>query len=228
MLQSAEIEVVRSAPGSTNESGAIKDEKEKRAAIAPAKYWKFHWEDGLYFQWIRQFTIGGTNRLFKTQTQEKVGLTGKLGGLLQADGAVYWPQTSTADFQDGMQLRRAQIYATGEFLLNRPVHYMVKFGYYNPDFVLYNFSFWFEDIPWVQTVKFGYFKVPMMLEGYGSSTDSLMMEAANPVGAFYPTSRTGLQIGGPTPSKRMTWNAGVFSVGQEVDGGGAPAKVHCD
>lgn len=197
------------------------DSNEKPASEVEEKHWKFYWQDGLYYQLIGKIRIGGTNRLFKTRTEEKVGLSGKIGGMLQADAGVYWPKDSTANYENGVELRRARIYTDGEFYLHVPVHYKFQVGYDNPDWVLYDAYFWLQDIPWVRTFKFGYFKVPMSLSGYGSSRDLQMMERASAVDAFYPSHRTGLQIGGPTASKRINWNVGVFSVGQDVDRGDA-------
>lgn len=184
-----------------------------------SKYWNFYWQNGLYYQWIRTFTIGGTNRWLKKQTEEKVGFSGKLGGMIQTDGAVYWPADSVANFENGAELRRARVYTKGEFYLHFPIHYKFQIGYDNPDWVLYDAFFWVQDIPWIQTFKFGYFKLPMSLSGSGSSRDTLMMERPSVVNAFYAFQRTGVQIGGPSPYKRVTWNLGVFSVGQTLEEG---------
>lgn len=195
------------------------------AGVQQTNIWQFYWQEGLHYQFRTQFEFGGTNRLVKEHVVEKVNFSGKIGGLLQVDAAGYHRQSGDADYQDGIELRRLRVYAKGEWeLFLRPVNYKIQVGYDNPDFVLYDLYFWWQDIRWLNTFKVGYFKVPMTLSGYGSSRDTLMMERGSPVNAFYPSQRTGLQIGGPEFQRRATWTLGLFSVGQELDFGNATSS----
>jgi phosphate-selective porin OprO/OprP len=181
--------------------------------------WQFHWQEGWHYQFRTQFEFGGTNRLIKEHVTEEVKFSGKIGGMLQVDAAGFWPQGGATDYRDGVELRRARIYATGDWRLLLPVNYKIQIGYDQPDFVLYDFYFWWNEVPLLNRLKLGYFKVPMTLAGYGSSRNTLMMEQGSPVSAFYPSQRTGIQIGGPGARKRATWALGLFSVGQELETG---------
>jgi phosphate-selective porin OprO/OprP len=189
------------------------------AEVKQTNIWQFHWQEGLNYQFRTQFEFGGTNRLVREHVVEEVKLSGKIGGLLQVDAAGYQRQSGTADYEDGIELRRARIYARGDWKLLLPVNYKIQIGYDNPDFVLYDLYFWWQDVPLLNRLKLGYFKVPMTLAGYESSRSTLMMERASPVGAFYPSQRTGLQVGGPEFRNRATWALGIFSVGQELETG---------
>lgn len=192
--------------------------------IQKTNIWQFYWQEGLNYQFRTQFEFGGTNRLFKEHQIEEVRFSGKIGGLFQVDGVSYHRQSGNADYQDGIELRRARVYAKGDWKLLLPGNYKVQIGYDNPDFVLYDLYFWWRDIPLVNTLKFGYFKVPVTLAGYTSSRSTLMMERGSPVSAFYPSQRTGLQVGGPEFQNRATWALGVFSVGQELETGNATSS----
>jgi len=194
------------------------------AEVQKTNLWQFHWQEGLNYQFRTQFEFGGTNRLIKTHVTEEVKFSGKIGGLLQVDAADYHRQSGTTDYRDGIELRRARIYAKGDWKLLLPVNYKIQIGYDNPDFVLYDLYFWWQDVPLVNTLKFGYFKLPMTLAGYESSRNTLMMERGSPVGAFYPSQRTGLQIGGPQFRNRATWALGAFSIGQELETGNATSS----
>ena len=187
--------------------------------IQKTNIWQFYWQEGLNYQFRTQFEFGGTNHLFKEHKTEEIKFSGKIGGLLQVDAAGYHRQSGSTDYQDGIELRRARVYAKGDWKLLLPVNYKIQIGYDNPDFVLYDLYFWWQDVPLANTLKFGYFKVPMTLSGYTSSRNTLMMERGSPVTAFYPSQRTGLQIGGPEFQNRATWALGVFSVGQELETG---------
>ncbi len=201
------------APPATNAS----------VAVAPkTNNWQFHWQEGLYYQFLTHIDVGGTNRVFKEKVTKEVRFSGKLGGLLQLDAAGFFRQSGSADYEDGWEVRRARMYAKGDWeLFLRPVNYKIQIGYDNPDLVLYDAYVWWQDVRWVNTFKFGYFKVPITLSGYASSSETLMMETASPIGAFYPTERTGLQIGGPEFQKRATWTLALLSVGQSQDSGNA-------
>jgi phosphate-selective porin OprO/OprP len=200
------------------------------ASYAPAaesqktNRWQFHWQEGLYYQFRSRIEFGGTNRVFKESVSEEVKFSGKIGGLLQTDAAGYFRQSGNVDYQDGVELRRLRLYAKGDWKLFLPVNYKIQIGYDNPDFVLYDLYVWWADVRWVNTFKLGYFKVPMTLSGYGSSADTLMMETATSVEAFYPSERTGLQMGGPEFQNRATWALALLSIGQKQDVGNASSS----
>jgi phosphate-selective porin OprO/OprP len=206
----AEAEELLAAPQDTNVPPT---------AVGKTNLWQFYWQEGLNYQFRTQFEFGGTNRLIKEHVVEEVKFAGKIGGLFQLDAAGFQRQSGDTDYQDGIELRRARIYAKGDWRLLLPVNYKIQIGYDNPDFVLYDLYFWWQDVPLANTLKLGYFKVPMTLSGYTSSRNTLMMERGSPVEAFYPSQRTGLQIGGPEFRNRATWTLGLFSIGQELETG---------
>lgn len=217
--QASAADVNESEPHQTELAQTNAVTEETLAMANKTNLWQFYWQEGLNYQFRTQFEFGGTNRLVKEHVIEEVKFSGKFGGLLQVDGAGYHRQSGSTDYQDRIALRRLRAYLKGDWKLFLPVNYKIEIGYDNPDFVLYDFYFWWKDVPLVNRLKLGYFKVPMTLAGYGSSRDTLMMERASPVTAFYPSQRTGIEIGGPEFSNRATWAGGIFSVGQELETG---------
>jgi phosphate-selective porin OprO/OprP len=239
---SAELATAASTPEETAESESAGPErlKEQTRVIVetnlppveagttnvPEKTWKWSasWKgwDGLHLElenrtFLGQFVSGVTN--IHAVHLAETRMAGKIGARLAVDGAAYLTDRDFQDFNGGVEVRRARIYAKGDCLVLVPVSYELEIGYVPGSFYIEDSYLDFRELGFLDflgSIKFGQFRVPMSLVNYGSSRDMMLMEAASPVAALAPGVDAGLQVGRPVFNKRMTWALGLFTDGVGV------------
>ena len=183
--------------------------------------WKFKWEgwNGLHMA-VSQKTpipdpaaevrskLQGTNahRVFHL---EELKLGGKIGAKLALDGAGYLTSDDLDDFDTGVEIRRARIYAKGDCLLVLPVSYQLELGYIPDEFYIEESYLAFRDIAYIGELKFGQYQAPMGLDVISSSRDITLMEPAAPLQALAPGVNAGVQMGRPVFDERATWSFGL-------------------
>jgi phosphate-selective porin OprO/OprP len=206
------------------------------AGTVPAEtsfHWTFKWEgwNGLNMA-VSQKTpipdpaagvrarLEGTNahRVFHL---EELKLGGKLGAKLALDGAGYVTSEDLDDFDGGVEIRRARIYAKGDCLLILPVSYQLELGYIPHEFYIEESYLAFRDIAYIGQLKFGQYQAPMGLDVISSSRDITFMEPAVPLQALAPGVNAGFLMGRPVFDDRATWAFGLFTDGVGQDFGDA-------
>jgi phosphate-selective porin OprO/OprP len=80
---------------------------------------------------------------------------------------------------------------------------------------------WWHEVPYVKSLKFGFFKAPMSMESLQKSSGIMMMERPAPVTALAPSYKLGTQLGGARKDKRATLYGGWFADGADTDSGDA-------
>ena len=204
-------------------TNAVSDLDASKTNAAPkALEWNVHWEnwDGLHFELRRQTLLGqeftGVTNV-RTLHLEETRMAGKIGAKFAVDAAAFLTDDDFTGFDDGVELRRARIYAKGDCLILLPVSYQLELGYVPQQFYIENSYLKFHNVGFLGDVQLGQFQVPMSLVNYGSSRDMLFMESATPLQALAPGVNAGVQVGRPVLGERMTWAFGLFtdSVGND-------------
>ena len=124
------------------------EEEQGATTNKPAKRfeWSSQWQgwDGLHLQLTSKRRLGGafevkTNRygfqLAETQME------GKIGAKIAVDAAAFATGKQFTDFDGGIELRRARVYAKGDCLLLLPVSYELEVGYIPGSFYIET-AFW--------------------------------------------------------------------------------------
>lgn len=186
--------------------------------------WTASWKgwDGLHFALERKTLLGrqvsSVTNIHAVHLAE-TRMAGKLGAKFAVDGAAYVTDDDFTGFDDGIELRRARLYAKGDCLLLVPVSYELEIGYVPDSFYIENSYLEFYDLGFLDflgSLKAGQFRVPMSLVNYGSSRDTMFMEPAAVVQALAPGVNAGVQVGRPVFDQRMTWALGLFTDGVGV------------
>jgi phosphate-selective porin OprO/OprP len=188
--------------------------------------WTVAWKgwDGLHFALNRKTLLGqhvtGVTNVGALRLEE-ARMAGKLGAKFAVDAAAYATGDEFTDFDPGVELRRARVYAKGDCLMLVPVSYEFEIGYVPDSFYIENSYLEFPNLGWLDflgSFKLGQFQVPMGLVNYGSSRDMMFMESAAPLAALAPGVNAGVQVGQPVLDQRMTWALGLFTdaVGNDV------------
>jgi phosphate-selective porin OprO/OprP len=141
-------------------------------------------------------------------------MAGKLGAKFALDAAAFATDDEFTDFDDGVELRRARVYAKGDCLLLLPVSYELEVGYIPGSFYIENSYLEFHNLGFLDflgSFKLGQYQVPLSLDNYGSSRDMMFMETASPLQALAPGVNAGLQVGQSVFNQRMTWAVGLFT-----------------
>lgn len=152
---------------------------------------------------------------------EELKMSGKIGAKFALDAAAFVTGEEYEDFDSGIELRRARVYAKGDCLLVLPVSYELELGYIPHQFHLENSYLSFKNIPWIGELKGGQFQPPMGLAVVTSSRDVTFMEPAAPVQALAPGTSAGTQIGRSILNGRASWRFGLFTDGVGRDYGDA-------
>ena len=152
---------------------------------------------------------------------EELKMTAKIGAKFALDGAAFVTGDTFTDFDNGVELRRARIYAKGDCLLVLPVSYQLEIGYIPNEFYIEESYLAFKDIPWIGEFKAGQYQAPMGLDVVTSSRDITFMEPAAPLQALAPGVNAGTQMGRPVLDQRATWRLGLFTDGVGEDFGDA-------
>ena len=220
---------------STMQTNAPPDRATKSMAAPRAKLfnWDASWKgwDGLHLELSRnqqledplaedRATSQGTNadRVFNL---EELKMRGKLGIKYALDAAAFVTSDTFEDFDGGVELRRARLYAKGDCLLVMPVSYQLEIGYIPNEFYIEESYLAFRDVPWVGEFRVGQYQAPMGLDVVTSSRDITFMEPAAPLQALAPGVNAGIQIGRPVLNQRATWRLGLFTDGVGEDFGDA-------
>ena len=187
--------------------------------------WKLAWQgwEGLQLEAVQRTPLknpievlglrpSGSDPLSYLQL-EQVKLSGKLGALVEVDGAAFATGGGLTGFDPGVQLRRLRISAGGDCILVLPVSYFIQLGYGAGNFYLNQSSLTFPAIPYLGNLQVGQFQAPMGLDLITSSRDLTFMEPAAPLQAIAPGIEAGAQIGQPIFNQRATWAFGLFAPG---------------
>ena len=219
----------------TVETNALPAEAATNAVTPKGKsfQWKFSWEgwNGLHSE-LSQKTpmedplaevrerIQGTNA-YRVFHLEELKMSGRIGAKLAVDGATYATGKEFQDFDAGVEVRRARIYAKGDCILLLPVSYQFEVGYVPDQFYIEESYLLFRNLPWIGDLKGGQYQAPMGLDVITSSRDITFMEPAAPLEALAPGVDAGIEVGRPVFGERATWRAGLFTDGVGQDFGDA-------
>lgn len=183
--------------------------------------WDLHWDRGVHYVLRQRVAVGVLDQLIPYRLlHEEIALQGKIGGKLAVDGAAFVTQGGLGPIDDGIQLRRARLYTTGDLFLVFPIFYKFEVSIVNQDVFLEEAYFGFRDVPFLQEVTLGNIKTPLGLEAVVSGQDTAFMETASPVEAFAPGIKPGVRIGGPVLDQRVTWALGLFGPSAPGEFGG--------
>jgi phosphate-selective porin OprO/OprP len=206
-------------------SGSAPKEKSSR--------WKMTWQgwNGLHYEWstetriddpfaeVRRNILG--TKAYQAFHLEQLKLSGKIGGKLAVDAAGYVTGKELQDFDSGVEVRRARLYAQGDCLLLLPVSYQLEIGYIPDEFYIEESYLRFRPIPYIGELRIGQYQAPMGLEVVSSTRDISFMEPAASMQALAPGVNAGIQIGRPVFNERATWALGFFTDGVGQDYGDA-------
>jgi phosphate-selective porin OprO/OprP len=185
-------------------------------AAARSSEWNVSWKDwdGLHFGLTRKTLLGqrvsSLTNLHRVHLEE-IRMAGKLGAKFAVDAAAFATDDEFTGFDNGVELRRARIYAQGDCLILLPVSYELEIGYIPGSFYIENSYLEFHKLGFLGSLKVGQYQVPMSLVNYGSSRDMTFMESASPLEALAPGVNAGWQVGRPVLNERMTWALGAFT-----------------
>lgn len=161
------------------------------------------------------------NMSYLTLHLEETKMAAKIGAKLAIDGAAYVTGQQFQGFDDGVEVRRARVYARGDCILVLPVSYEFEVGYIPNQFYIENSYLSLKNIPLIGELKGGQFQAPMSLDMITSSRDISFMETASPLEAMAPGTSAGVQIGRTVLGQRATWKLGLFTDGLTGDVGDA-------
>jgi phosphate-selective porin OprO/OprP len=169
------------------------------------------WDDGLTYEIARSLpALARYDRGLLSEVQ----LRGRFGGSLYLDGG--WLALAGED-DDGLEgaVRRARLYTSGELVrADWPTEYKLQFALEDGSFFLHDFYLRWRPPRWVDTIRVGYFVLPISLASITASADRSMMEVAPPVSAFAPSSRFGIEVTGSRKRPSLAWQLNLASVGQ--------------
>jgi phosphate-selective porin OprO/OprP len=176
-------------------------------------------QEGLYYELVETSTYDGA--FYTTFFSEKRRFTGRLGARMDLDLAFYDETGAMPKIDDGPYIRRFYVNTYGRGFFLSPLTYGLEFGVSDGSFFFNNGYLWFHEIPYIESLKLGFFKAPMSLESLQTSSSLMMMERAAPVSAFAPAYKLGIQLGGPLKSRRATLYGGLFGDGADTESGDA-------
>lgn len=196
-------------------TNAVDETPEPASPASSNLIWGLKWGNGL------EYKLGSGQRVSRLTAlhpeAEIEPYHGKVGLKLHLDAARHKTGSGLQEIPDDAGLRRARLYTTGNFFLRVPVFYKVEIEMANNDFYVRETYLSLATIPYLQRVKFGFFKAPMTMEGYTGSGDTLFLERAAPVEAFGPGIMFGIQASGNAADKDMSWALGWFGDGGQND-----------
>ena len=144
---------------------------------------------------------------------QEVKLTSRIGVKFAGDAAVFHTTGNLADFNDGVDLRRARLFLTGEMTLVLPLDYGIELGYTPNKFTLSDAWLLYPEVKFVGSTKLGQFQPPQGLDVINSSWAVTFMEPAAPLQALAPGTEAGIQVGRSVFDGRATWWLGLFANG---------------
>jgi phosphate-selective porin OprO/OprP len=215
---------------SAAQSEHAEDPKERKTRIhidrkKTPSHWELSWKgwDGLHLEfWRKTNMVDPLPALFHlprdtsglpTLSLEELKLSARIGARLSFDGAAFLTTGNLAGFDDGVELRRAQIKMRGDATLLVPLKYEFDLGYVPDQFNLTKAYLIFPDIRYIGSLQAGQFQPPMGLDLVTSSWSISFMEPAAPLTAIAPGTQAGVRIGRPVLDRRATWALGMFGPG---------------
>ncbi|MFO7861241.1 MAG: porin [Desulfosalsimonas sp.] len=108
---------------------------------------------------------------------------------------------------DGVEFRRARLFASGSFENN--VFFKAQYDFGGGDADFKDMYIGMKKIPAIGNIKIGHFKEPFSLEEQGSSKYITFMERGLP-NVFSPSRNTGVMAYDAALGKRMSWAIGAF------------------
>ena len=191
--------------------------------------WKFAWEgwNGLNYSVIKHIPQSESEPGQKPGFFDlsKIVFRGKFGGRFAGDGAVFWNEHDMERVEDGFEVRRARVYWTGEVVLLRPWSFSLEAGITGGKFTLDESYLLLSNFKKLGVIQAGQFKAPMSIEAIMSARDLTFMESSSSVMALAPGYSTGIQLGRPAFSERMTWAIGFFTNTPVTEMGDATRKA---
>jgi hypothetical protein len=140
--------------------------------------WGLRWggfDEGLQYELRQRVEVGGPERLIPYRIfDERVSLRGKIGGKLAIDGAAFFTTGELSDLDNGVEVRRARLYAMGEiyplipvgwwkFLI--PIYYKIEISYVGDVGIVVESNYLgVKSVPIVQSVTIGNQQTPFSLE----------------------------------------------------------------
>lgn len=172
-------------------------------------FFRVRWDDGLLYEagTTRTLPPTGTRWLFPEPTI----VSGRLGGRLHLDGAAF---VATGDLdapEPRGEVRRAFLYTAGVVRMQVPIQYRFEFGALRGRGYLD--SAWAEvELPWRDlAVRVGQFDEPFSLENTTSSNAITFLEAPQPVRAFVPGTKAGVQLSQGGGGRPVAWSFGYYA-----------------
>ena len=182
----------------------------RRFALRPT------FDDGIQFEIRtrreRPTPLGGP-RLFADRTL----VSGRVGARLQVDAVDYADRGHVAPVDGTVDLRRAFLNIGGDVRLRWPVRYYFEFGLLKEK--AYLDRGWFDvrrpggDL----VVSVGQFYAPLGMDQLTSSNTITFLERAQPVQAFAPGNKAGVQASMAGDDRDLAWAVGGFTDTQRTD-----------
>jgi hypothetical protein len=177
--------------------------------------WGLGWDGwgGLQYEVRQRVSVGGPDQVIPYRLiDERVGLKGRIGGKLAIDGGAFFTTGDLSDLDNGVEVRRARLYTTGEIYLVVPISYKLEISYVGDVGIVVEENYLaVRNVPYIQSVTVGNTQTPFALEAVIGGRDVTFMEIAAPTQAFAPGVKPGILFGGPVLDNRMTWGFGWFS-----------------
>jgi phosphate-selective porin OprO/OprP len=191
-------------------------------------YLRFGWDDGITYEAGRRLSLPYYDQwvqLFEKQRR----VVGRFGGRLHLDAAAFATTGDVRAIPADADVRRAYLATTGSIRTRHPLYYKVEFGVTRQRFFLN--AAWLEvrDLWRGMALRVGEFDAPLSLENVTSSNAYPFLEPAQPVGAFAPGTKAGIQLTqGGALGDRTAWTFGYYADAQDVDIGDqteSPARL---
>jgi phosphate-selective porin OprO/OprP len=181
-------------------------------------HWDLSWEGGINYEIWRPLDIDLSAPGVGTLLGEEVALRGRIGGKINVDSAVFGRTGSVPGVSDGVELRRASIYTTGELRLGLPISFRLGLDFIqltqnggNGRLSAGESYLAYKDIPYLGTFYIGNLQTPVGLEDVTSARDLTFMEPASPADAFTSGIKAGVALRRPVFDDRGTWSVGAFA-----------------
>ena len=165
------------------------------------------WDDGVRYELstLHESPLPETWRLFPTHTL----ITGRVGGRLHVDAATFATTGDIPHIDADVGVRRAYVNADGEIALRWPIRYRLEVGLRSEE--PYLAALWFEHRrPSGLALTVGPLDPPFSQERLTTSNTITFLERAQPVAAFAPSTKAGIQLSRSTDDRAVAWAFGLF------------------
>jgi len=197
-------------------------------------HWNLEWQgwNGLHYTLYgsrpkgrgRALTDDEETPSFPSLFTDRIKLSGKIGGRVDLDTALFVNGNGMEPTANIVELRRWRFFTTGDAIFLVPFSYSVNvMAVDNYRFVLDDIFLEFRRIPYLGNLRVGSFIPAMSLEASGSSRDATFMEWGTPIQGLAPRISAGWQLSRPLFKERATWSLGQFTQSLGTDVGDATA-----